>query len=122
LLQRGIPLVQTEPTLVRSRLENAPGGDGLFLETARDLEATHLLIGAVHEYRYKTDLDGDPAVGISLRLVDAKDGRTIWQGTSSRVGVLFASVSKTAQRAVRDLVKHLPVPKRSAQAGPSKLP
>jgi hypothetical protein len=118
LLERGVPLVQTEPALVKSRLENAAGPDGLYVEIAKLLEATHLLIGTVHEYRYKTDLDGDPAVGITLRLVDAKDGRTLWQGSSAKVCVVFASLSKTAQRAVRDLVADLPLLK--LESGPAR--
>ncbi len=117
LLERGFPLVQTEPALVKSRAENAGGPDGLYLETARALQTTYLLIGTVHEYRYKTDLDGDPAVGITLRLVDAKDGRTLWQGSSARVSVLFASLSAAAQRAVHDLVQRMP--RLSLQTKPS---
>lgn len=118
LLERGVPLVQTEPGLVRSRAENAAGPDGLYLDTARTLQATHLLVGTVHEYRYKTDLDGDPTVGVTLRLVDARDGRTLWQGSSSRVSVLFASLSSTAMHAVRDLVKRMPLPKTPARPAP----
>lgn len=119
LLERSVPLVQTEAALVHSRAENAAGVDGLFLETARSLKATHLLIGTVHEYRYKTDLDGNPAVGISLRLVDVTDGQTVWQGSSSRVSVFLASLSKTAQRAVRDLVAQLPLTHLAASPGAS---
>ncbi len=108
LLEREIPLVQTEPALYKSRVENAAGLDGLY-QDARSVQATHLLIGTVHEYRYKTDLDGDPAVAITLRLVDAKTGNTLWQGSSTKVSVIFASVSSAAQRAVRDLVKRVPL-------------
>lgn len=109
LYERDIPVVQTEPALTRARAENAAGADGLFLETARALNATHLLIGTVHEYRYKTDLDGDPAVGITLRLVDATSGETLWQGTSSKVTAFFASVTGAAQSAARDLVAKIPL-------------
>ena len=112
LLERGVPLLQKEEALVKSREDKAAGTEGLFLEAARSVNATHLLLGTVHEYRYKTDLDGDPAVGLSLRLVDARTGLTLWQGSSSRVGVLFASLSTTGHRAVRDLVKKIPVPSR----------
>lgn len=109
LLERGLPVIQTEPALVKSRAENAAGSEGLFIETARSLGATHLLIGTVHEYRYKTDLDGDPVVGLTLRLVDAQDGRTIWQGSCAKVGVFFSSLSTASQRAVRSLVKTIPI-------------
>lgn len=109
LLERGIAIVQTEPALVKSRMPAAAGNDGLFVEVARELQATHLLIGTVHEYRYKTDLDGDPVVGVSLRLVDVKDGATLWQGSSSHVSIWQASLTKTAQKAMRALVKQLPL-------------
>jgi polysaccharide biosynthesis protein PelC len=109
LLERGLPIIQTEPVLTRARAETAAGPEGLFLETARSVNATHLLIGTVHEYRYKTDLDGDPAVGVTLRLVDAQTGLTLWQGSSGRVSVLFASLTKASQTAVRKLVRKIPV-------------
>lgn len=118
LLERHIPLTQSEPALFKSREEKAAGNDGLYLEAAKLAQATHLLIGTVHEYRYKTDLDGDPAVGLTLRLVDAKTGVTLWQGSSAKVGVVFASLSKASQRAVRELVGRIPFDgKATATAG-----
>ena len=54
-------------------------------------------------------LDGDPAVGVTLRLVDAATGQTLWQGTSANVGFAFASLSSAGQKAVRALVQQLPV-------------
>ncbi len=110
LLKQGRPLVQKEPALVQSRGDKAAGQDGLFVETAKQLGATHLLIGTVHEYRYKTDLDGDPVVGISMRFIDAKSGETLWQGSSSKVKVFFASLTSTAQAAVEQLIVRLPLP------------
>lgn len=109
LMERGVPVAQSEPALVKARADNAAGADGVFAETARALNATHLLIGTVHEYRYKTDLDGDPAVGITLRLVDAASGQTLWQGTSSKVTAFFASVTGAAQHAATDLVGKIPL-------------
>jgi len=104
--------VQKEASLVKGREEKAAGGDGLYLEAARSVNATHLLLGTVHEYRYKTDLDGYPAVGLTLRLVDATTGVTLWQGSSARVGVFFASLTTTSQRAVRDLDRRIPLGSR----------
>lgn len=120
LLERGFPLVQDEPALKKARDEADAGGDGRFLEAARALNATHLVIGTIHEYRYKTDLDGDPAVGVTLRLVEAASGQTLWQGSSSKVSVFFASVSSAAQYAVRRLVARMPTPKASATAAEAR--
>lgn len=123
LLDQGKLLVQSEPLLTATRKPGAPGGEGLYLEAARAARATHLLIGTVHEYRYKTDLDGDPAVGFSLRLVDPATGETLWQGTSGRVGVFFASLTTASQRAMRDLVRQMPWNgKREAAGKTAKTP
>lgn len=109
LVDRGIPLYQTEELLLSTQGETAAGPDGRYQELASTVGATHLLIGTVHEYRYKTDLDGDPAVGITIRIVDARDGRTVWQGSSSNIGYAFASVTSASQRAVRRLVRRIPL-------------
>jgi polysaccharide biosynthesis protein PelC len=109
LVEAGIPLFQTEETLIRSAADKAQGPDGRYAELARSVNASHLLIGTVHEYRYKTDLDGDPAVGLTLRLVDATSGQTLWQGTSGNVGYAFASITSASQKAVRALVRQIPV-------------
>jgi hypothetical protein len=109
LVEAGLPLFQTEETLLRSAADKAQGADGRYAELARTAGASHLLLGTVHEYRYKTDLDGDPAVGITLRLIDAATGQTLWQGSSGNVGYAFASVTSAAQKAVRTLVRDIPV-------------
>ncbi|WP_438483589.1 hypothetical protein [Oleiharenicola lentus] len=109
LVEAGIPLFQSEETVIKSAADKAQGDDGRYAELARSVNASHLLIGTVHEYRYKTDLDGDPAVGITLRLVDATSGQTVWQGTSGNVGYAFASVTSAAEKSVRKLVRDMPV-------------
>ncbi len=109
LREHHLPLYQDETVL--RKIESAPPGDGEqgYLQIAREAQATHLLIGTVHEYRYKTDLNADPVVGITLRLVTVQNGQTVWQGSSSKVGYLFASLTGTAQKAIEDLVEQLPM-------------
>ena len=109
LLEYGIPLYQTEEILSKAGDETAPKQEVRYLQIARDNKATYLLLGTVHEYRYKSDLGGNPAVGITLRLVNVADGRTLWQGSSSKVGRAYSSLTSTAQRVVRDLVAKVPL-------------
>lgn len=109
LVQAGIPLYQTEELVIRTAADQAQGPDGRYATIARSVGASHLLIGTVHEYRYKTDLDGDPAVGVTMRLVEASTGRTVWQGTSGNVGYAFASVTSASQKAVNHLIAEMPV-------------
>ena len=109
LLERGLNLIQTEELLARTRMENAAGKEGLYLDTARAIRATHLLIGTVHEYRHKTDLDGSPAVGITMRLVSAVDGATIWQGTVTKSSRFFSSLSRVALGAAKEMAAKVPL-------------
>lgn len=110
LLEYGLPLHQTEVILGETAGETDSTQEARHLRIARDHQAAYLLIGIVHEYRYKSDLNANPSVGITLRLVHVKDGRTLWQGTSSKVGHAFSSLTSTAQVAVRDLISKMPWP------------
>jgi len=109
VLEYGIPLYQTEEILSKTVDDTALQQEMRYLQIARDNKATHLLIGIVHEYRYKSDLSANPAVGITLRLVNVADGRTLWQGSSSKVGRSYSSLTATAQKAVRDLASRTPL-------------
>jgi polysaccharide biosynthesis protein PelC len=109
LLEYGMPLYQTEDILSKTADETAPKQEARYLQIAQENKATYLLLGTVHEYRYKSDLSANPAVGITLRLVNVADGVTLWQGSSSKVGLAYSSLTSTAQKAVRDLVSKLPL-------------
>ncbi|NBV22020.1 MAG: hypothetical protein EBS05_08885 [Proteobacteria bacterium] len=107
LLAHGVPLAQTEDGLNRSRALIEEGKAAQIVELARSLECTHVLLGTVTEYRYKSDLDGSPIVSVTMRLVDATDGTTVWQGTSTKMTQYFGSLSRTAQAAVDNLIQQM---------------
>jgi polysaccharide biosynthesis protein PelC len=109
LMERGYPVTLTESTTLPARAETASGSEEYWLAAARSSGATHLILGTVLEYRYKTDLDGDPTVGISVRVVDARDGRTVWQGSSAKVCVWFASLTRAGQSAAHHLAARMPL-------------
>lgn len=107
LLAHGIPLAQTEASLLRGRALVEEGKEAELLELARSLQCTHVLFGTVTEYRYKSDLDGSPIVSVTMRMVDAGDGTTLWQGTSTKMIQYFGSLSRTAQLAVDNLLQQM---------------
>lgn len=104
LAAQGLPLIQSESAIARGYQMLEAGQDVNFLQLAREVGATHAIIGTVHEYRFKSDLDGAPTVGLSLRLVDAGSGQTVWQGSSSRSSGYYSSLTGTAQGAIDQLV------------------
>ena len=67
--------------------------------------AKYLLDGSINEWRYKTGIDGEPAVSLTMRLIRAKDGKVVWSSTGSRSDWGTASVGTTAQELIRDMFK-----------------
>jgi hypothetical protein len=56
------------------------------------------MIGGVSEWRYKTGIDGEPAVSLQVSLVDCRQGgRVVWSATASSNDTWRASVGTTAQ-------------------------
>ena len=120
LLAHGIPLAQTEDSLLRGRALVEEGKEAQLIELARSLQCTHVLFGTVTEYRYKSDLDGSPIVSVTMRMVDAGDGATLWQGTSTKMTQYFGSLSRTAQLAVDNLIQQMSGRTKTARV-PSRL-
>jgi len=81
--------------------------DGKRLADARqdalDKGASHALTGSVEEWRYKSGLDGEPAVGLSLRLVDLESNKVLWSGSAARSGWSRSSLAGTAQKVLQEL-------------------
>ncbi len=75
------------------------------------LGAKTLVLGRVTEYTYKAGLGEDPAVGVSVRLVDAATGRVLWSGARSRTGryawLKEDSLSRLAGEVCRELAGSL---------------
>jgi TolB-like protein len=56
----------------------------------------YALTGAVNEWRYKVGLDGEPAVSLSLSIVDVQTGRVVWSAVGSKSGASRSSLGNTA--------------------------
>lgn len=79
------------------------------LEWARQADARYALAGSVHEWRYKVGVDGEPAVGLSFKLIDLDSGTTIWTATGSRSSWSRSSLATVAQDLIRSLLAPLRV-------------
>ena len=65
------------------------------------------MAGAVDEWRYKVGIDGEPAVGVALNVIDVGSGEILWSGAGGKTGWSRESLSGVAQRLMRQLL--LPV-------------
>ncbi|PLP99284.1 penicillin-binding protein activator LpoB [Cupriavidus pauculus] len=77
------------------------------LDWARSERARYALTGAVQEWRYKVGVDGEPAVGISLQLIEVSTGQVVWSATGSNAGWSRESLSGVAQKLLRRLLAPL---------------
>lgn len=66
------------------------------LAWAKELHASVALTGGVTEWNYKVGLDGEPAVGLNLELIDVRSGSTIWSAVGSKSGGSRTALSDVA--------------------------
>ena len=77
------------------------------LEVARSQGADYGVTGAVEEWRYKTGLDGEPAVGLSLRIVDLQSGAVVWSSSAARSGWSRESLTGNGQKVIGILMSEM---------------
>ncbi len=75
------------------------------LDWARKEGARYALTGSVDEWRYKVGVDGEPAVGIALSIIDVTSGETLWSGTGGKSGWSREALSAVAQQLMRSLLQ-----------------
>ncbi len=66
------------------------------LEIAKDDGSKYLLRGGVSEWRYKTGIDGEPAVSIQTTILKAKKAKVVWSATGSDSDWGNSSIGTTA--------------------------
>ena len=74
---------------------------------ARRNHIRYILTGHVTEWRYKVGLDGEPAVGVTLQLIDTASGKTIWNAVASGIGGSRDALSTLAQHVINKALRNL---------------
>lgn len=74
------------------------------LAWAREEGARYALSGSVDEWRYKVGVDGEPAVGVALSIIDVASGETLWSGAGGKSGWSREALSAVAQQLMRRLI------------------
>jgi TolB-like protein len=75
------------------------------LKWAREQGVRYALTGAVDEWHYKVGIDGEPAVGIALQVIDLSDhDRVVWSAVGGKSGWSRESLSGVAQKLIKDLL------------------
>ncbi len=74
---------------------------------AQQAGAQYAVTGAVNEWRYKTGVDGEPAVGVTLKVIDVQTQQVLWSAAGARTGWGREAVSAVAQKLIEDLTRTL---------------
>lgn len=82
---------------------------------AREQGARFAVTGSVEEWHYKVGIDGEPAVGVTLKVVDLSNGRVVWSASGAKSGWSRQALSAVAQALLSDLLGGLPL--ASGKAG-----
>ncbi|HEU0195630.1 MAG TPA: hypothetical protein VFQ88_00265 [Nevskiaceae bacterium] len=87
------------------------------LKWARNQGFQYGLSGNVTEWGYKTGLDGEPAVGVTLKVIDITTGQVLWSASGARSGWGYNSLAGTAQVLLDKLIAHLPLRQSGSTRG-----
>lgn len=82
------------------------------LAWAKNEKFRYAMTGSVEEWRYKVGVDGEPAVGITLQLIDIPSGAVIWTASGSKTGWSREALSAVAQKLLTELSAPLGTPQR----------
>ena len=74
------------------------------LAWAREQGVRYALGGTVDEWRYKVGVDGEPAAGITLQIIDVQSGEILWSGAGGKSGWSREALSAVAQKLIRELL------------------
>lgn len=74
---------------------------------AREQGARFAVTGSVEEWRYKVGIDGEPAVGVTLKVIDLASGRVVWSASGAKSGWSRQALSAVAQSLLTDLLGSL---------------
>ena len=74
------------------------------IRKAKEEGAGYLITGNVNEFRYKTGIEGEPAISINIFIYDLTGNKLIWSGVGSATGWSNQSLTTCAQSMLNKMV------------------
>jgi|SRR3954451_8572035 TolB-like protein len=81
------------------------------LLTAIKSNVSYAVTGSVDEWQYKLGVGSEPAVGLTIRIIEVSSRKVVWSASGARSGWSAASLSGTAQKLVKELISSIEVTK-----------
>jgi TolB-like protein len=103
--------VQHYPPLMNGDSLFEPAERKVVLEAmnwARQQGVRYAVTGAVDEWRYKVGIDGEPAVGLTLQVIDLQNNNAVvWSASGAKSGWSRDALSSVARDLIRELLGDL---------------
>jgi hypothetical protein len=110
LRMRGIGAVESAPA-PKPEEPLAVGNDRARIDDAvawaKGQKFDYGVTGSVEEWRYKNGVDAEPAIGLTLRVVELSSGRVLWSASGTKTGRANENASGTALTLLDVLVQNL---------------
>lgn len=87
---------------------------------ARERKFAYGIGGSVQEWRYRAGTEGEPAVGLTLRVIELATGRTVFTAAGASPTPGRGSLSSATQDLLRTMLTKLPLDIEPADATASK--
>ena len=103
----GVNNITRYPAVMNADTLFEPSERKVYIEAekwARIQNARYAVYGAVDEWRYKVGIDGEPAVGVALHIIDLQSNEVVWSGVGGKSGWSRESLSGVAQKLIRELL------------------
>lgn len=72
-----------------------------------DQQADYIVTASVAEWKYKSGLDAEPSVGITIKIIDANNNEVLWQGTGAGSGWGRENLAQTGMEVISEIVEEL---------------
>jgi curli biogenesis system outer membrane secretion channel CsgG len=95
----------SEDYIVKNHIDNRDKTIEEMQQEAQKDGAEYFLTGGVSEWRYKTGIDGEPAVSLRLVLYRTSDLKIIWSATGSDSDWGISSVGTVAQKLIQEMME-----------------
>ncbi len=76
------------------------------LSDATNRQDGYIFVGGVSEWRYKTGIDGEPAVSLQLRIIDIKTSTVVWSAVASDSSWGNASIGTLSQDLISSMLNN----------------
>jgi len=107
LRSRGVATIQPYSSVRQVKLSNLLDSNSEMkrsIEWARKAGYRYGITGSVNEWQYKSGADREPAVGISLKLINIRTQEVLWQANAARTGWGYATLSTVADKVIGELL------------------